>query len=265
MTGRSLAAALSLIVLLSTAQADEERRGYWWKKEPAPAADATPVHPDLPPPPSEEALQKMHPADFAKLLDDYKQYALWKMEPQPVTWYYELQDVARRRSRAFMNVTETVMLAHPDLNMNTVYPTNNAGQAARNAERENGLTVRLAQERDRAALVLLTRPSCGFCEAQRAILKHFQQRHGWQIKEIDLEASPQAIARFGTDYTPTTVVIFRGSSDWMPVAVGVESVPRIEESVVRAVRLIRGETTPQQFSVQEFQDGSPLDPVRSQP
>jgi conjugal transfer pilus assembly protein TraF len=258
-----LASLLSIAVLLSTAQADDEKRGYWWKKEPPPADTTPPAHPDLPPPPSEEVLQNMHPADFAKLLDDYKDYALWKMEPQPVTWYYQLQDVARRRSRAFMNVTETVMLEHPDLNMNTVYPTNNAGQAARNAERENSVAARLALERERAALILLTRPSCGFCEAQRAILKHFQQRHGWEIKEINIEAAPQAVARFGTDYTPTTLVIFRGSSDWMPVAVGVESVPRVEESVVRAVRLIRGETTPQQFSVQDFQDGTPLDPLRS--
>jgi conjugal transfer pilus assembly protein TraF len=164
-----------------------------------------------------------------------------------------------------MNVTETVMLENPDLNMNSVYPTTNAGQAARHEERQNSLELRLAQEREQAALVLLTRASCSFCEAQRAVLKHFQSRHGWEVKEVDLDAMPQAVARFGTDVTPTTLVIFRNSSDWMPVAVGVESVPRVEESVYRAVRLIRGETTPQQFTLQEFQDGSPLDPVRSAP
>lgn len=257
--------AAALTVALSAAGAVEEKQGYWWKKEPPPPAEEPPAHPDLPPPPDEAALQAMHPADFAKLLEDYRQYALWKMEPQHVAWYYQLQDHARRKARAFMNVTETVMLENPDLNMNSVYPTTNAGQAARKSQRDDSIAQRLDLERERAALVLLTRPSCGFCEPQRAVLRHFQARHGWEVKEFNLDESPQAVARFGTDYTPTTIVIFRGSADWMPVAVGVESVPRVEESVYRAIRLIRGETTPQQFSVQEFQEGSPLDPVRSPP
>lgn len=259
-------AAAAFAVVLSTAAAVDEKQGYWWKKDPPTPPDAeAPTHPDLPPPPDEATLQAMHPADFAKMLEDYRQYALWKMEPQHVAWYYQLQDVARRKARAFMNVTETVMLQNPELNMNSVYPTNNAGQAARKAQRDDSIAQRLALERDRAALVLLTRPGCGFCEPQRATLKHFQARHGWEVKEFNLDESPQAIARFGTDYTPTTIVIFRDSTDWMPVAVGVESVPRVEESVYRAIRLVRGETTPQQFSVQEFQEGSPLDPVRSAP
>ena len=36
--------------------------------------------------------------------EDYRQYALWKLTPEHVTWYYGLQDFARRRSRAFMDV-----------------------------------------------------------------------------------------------------------------------------------------------------------------
>jgi len=260
-----IAAAVAVAAFLSSAYADDERQGYWWKKEPPSKVEANPEHPDLPPPPSEDALQAMHPKDFAKLLEDYRQFALWKMEPEHVAWYYQLQDFARRKSRAFMNVTETVMLENPDLNMNSVYPTTNAGQAARRSQRDESVANRLMLERENAALVLLTRPSCGFCEPQRATLKHFQARHGWEVKEYNLDESPQAAARFGTDYTPTTIVIFRGSPDWMPVAVGVESVPRVEESVYRAIRLMRGETTPQQFSLQEFQEGSPLDPVRSTP
>lgn len=258
-------AAVAVASILSSAHADDERRGYWWKKDPPPKVEENPEHPDLAAPPSEVALQAMHPQDFAKLLEDYRQYALWKMEPEHVAWYYELQDFARRKSRAFMNVTETVMLERPELNMNSVYPTTNAGQAARKTQHDESIANRLMLERDNVALVLLTRPSCGFCEPQRATLKHFQARHGWEIKEYNLDESPQAAARFGTDYTPTTLVIFRSSPDWMPVAVGVESVPRVEESVYRAIRLMRGETTPQQFSLQEFQEGSPLDPVRSAP
>ena len=264
-TVQVLPLALAGLLLLSSAQAGDQKQGYWWKKEPPPESVETPAHPELPAPPDEATLQAMHPTDFTKLLDDYRQFALWKMEPQHVAWYYQLQDFARRKSRAFMNVTQTVMLENPELNMNTVYPTTNAGQAARNLQRDDSISQRLALERNRAALVLLTRPGCGFCEPQRAVLRHFQNRHGWDVKEFNLDEAPQAVARFGTDYTPTTIVIFRNSPDWMPVSVGVDSVPTVEESVYRAIRLIRKETTPQQFSLQEFQDGSALDPVRSAP
>ena len=34
---------------------------------------------------------------------------------ETVRWYYTLQDFARRRARAFMNVSEVVMLQNPDL------------------------------------------------------------------------------------------------------------------------------------------------------
>lgn len=265
--GLSGVLAVSIAAIAATSKEADEKQGYWWKKEPPARLEEIPTteHPILGPPPSEEVLGKMHPADLAKMIDDYRQFALWKMEPETVAWYYQLQDYARRRSRSFMNVTETVMLERPDLNMNTVYPTTNAGQAARKVQREDSISALLNRESDRAALVLLTRKSCGFCEPQRAVLKHFQARHGWDLKEYDLDEVPKAAARFGTDYTPTTLVIFRDSPDWMPVAVGVESVPRVEETVYRAVRLIRGETTPQQFSLQEFQEGSPLDPVRTAP
>lgn len=261
----TVAAGVSSTAAAATATADQ-KIGYWWKKEPpSEIIETDPEHPELGPPPTQEVLDAMHPEDFEKLLEDYREYALWKLTPQHVTWYYEMQDHARRKARAFMNVTETVMLNSPELNMNSVYPTSNPGQAARTQQRESSIRNRLAVEREQAALVVLTRQSCAFCEPQLAALKHFQQRHGWQIKQIDLDAEPRAIARFGTDTTPTTIVIFRNSDDWMPVAVGVESVPRIEESVYRAVRLVRGETTAEQFTMQEYQEGTPLDPLRRAP
>lgn len=247
------------------ATTEAEKRGFWWKRERAPEAEApkeAEAEPLLGPPPAEEQLAKLKPKDFEKLLNDYLDQALMTLEPQHVAHYYQMQDFARRRSRAFMNVTEMVMLGKPDINMNTVYPVTQAGQTARVAQREASFDARLTQERESAALVLLTSKGCGLCEAQRATVKYFQQRHGWEVREVDIQEQPQAAAKFGTTFTPTTVVIFRNSSEWMPVAVGVESVPRLEESVYRSVRYMRGETSAQQFTVQEFQTGTPLDPRR---
>jgi conjugal transfer pilus assembly protein TraF len=241
-----------------------EKQGYWWKKDPPPEAVPETDSPqeDLGPPPAEQELLKLHPKQVAKLIEDYRDYALWKMEPEHVTWYYTLQDFARRRSRAFMNVTDYVMLQNPALNMNTVYPESPPGQDARLEEFNASIAARLDDERDRAGLVLLTRKGCHYCDAQRTALKYFQQRHGWEIKEIDIEDFPNLAARFGVDYTPTTIVVFRGSDQWMPVSVGVDTVPTIEEGLYKALRLIHGETTPQQFDVHEYQDGGPYDPNR---
>jgi conjugal transfer pilus assembly protein TraF len=258
--GTGLLTLLWISSALAAAEAVTERQGYWWKKDPIAEA---PVDPRvMSAPPAEEELLRLHPKEVEKMISDYRDYALWKMSPEHVTWYYYLQDFARRRSRAFMNVTDVVMLQNPALNMNTVYPESPPGQEAKLAQYNTSLDSRLNEERDNAALILLSRKGCSYCEAQRAALKYFQQRHGWEVKEIDVDENPQMAIKFAVDYTPTTVVIFRGSDLWMPVSVGVDNVPSIEEGLYKALRLLHGETTPEQFDVHEYQDHGPYDPNR---
>ncbi len=262
----SAAAPASAAVAPSTVDV-RAKRGYWFYEKPAEKVEAAPIEPEpappMPPPPPEDKLLQMHPKQVEKLIGDYREYALYTMKPEHVRWYYQMQDYARRRSRAFMNVTEMVMLNSPDLNMNTVYPTNTPGNNARVSRREAVVQSRLQKEAPKAALVLLTTQSCTFCEAQRSTIKYFQQKHGWQVREFDLKERPEMVAKFGTSYTPTTVVIFRETGEWMPVAVGVDTLPRLEESVYRSVRAINGETTPEQFTTNEDQDGGVLDPQRN--
>lgn len=252
---------------LAAAELHREKKGYWWKAEPPPVAapESEDPYQPLTAPPDEAALLALHPKQVESLIDAYRQNAIWQGTPDTVRWYYGLQDFARRRARAFMNVTEVVMLQNPDLNMQTVYPTNPVGQAARVAQRSTNMASRLAAEAGRAALVLLTRKSCPYCEEQRKILSHFHARHGWDIREIDIEASPELAARFTVSYAPTTVVLFRDSPEWAPVALGVETLERVEEGVYRALRLVHGEVTPEQYSLQEFNDGGLYDPRREMP
>lgn len=237
----------------------DEKRGYWWKKEPPAEADAR----EMSEPPSAEKLVAMHPKDLEKLLDDYKDYAIWKQSPESVQWYYQVQDAVRLKSRAFMNVTEMVMLQNPALNMQTEYPTNPVGQAARYKARNDEIEARLHSERDQAALIMLSQEGCEYCEAQRGILKYFQSKYGWDVREMDVREHPEAMSRFGTQYTPTTIVIFRGRSDWQPVALGVETLERVEESTYRAIRYVNGEVTPDQYTLEERHDGGVYDPRRA--
>jgi len=218
------------------------------------------VHPDLQAPPSEDELAKMYPKDVEKVIDDYREYALWKMTPEHVTWYYHLQDFARRRSQAFMNVTQYVMVTDAGLNMQTEYPENAPGLAARQATYNASINDRLDKEKGGAALILLSRKSCPYCQAQHNALLYFQQRHGWEIKDIDIDEHPEVKANFSVDYTPTTVVIFRGTDKWFPVSVGVESVSRIEQNLYSALRVMRGETDAQRYTLQDYQDGGKYDP-----
>lgn len=242
-------------------EGSSEKRGYWWKKEET-TEDGEGQGALLPPPPSEEQLLKLHPKDVAKLIDEYRDNALYTMKPEQVAWYYQLQDFARRRARAFMNVTSYVMLQDPRLNMNTVYSDSPPGQEARRAEYEQSINQRLDQERGSAGLLFFVRQGCQYCEAQRTELNYFQDRHHWDIKEVDVGKDPRAAAHFGVTYTPTILVAFRETGEWKPVSVGVDTVPKIEESLYDALRMLHGETSPDRYDLQEYQDGGPYDPNR---
>lgn len=232
-----------------------EKRGYWWGCKLEEEEEEK-----LGPPPPVKELSKMLPQDIEKLLHDYRENAIRDLTEDSVLWYYQLQDFARRKSAEFASLTEIVMLKNPSLNLQAGYPVNPAGMADRYRQRSNEIRLRLAVERDRAALLLLTRKACKYCETQRKILKHFKNAHGWEISEIDLDERPSAIEMFNINFTPTTLIVIRDTNEWMPVAVGVESVPRIEESSYRALRLIFNETTPGQFTLQQSQHGTVFDP-----
>lgn len=248
----------------------DAKRGYWfYKKPPEPVEEEKAAETEkivqkvMGPPPSEAELLKIPVKQVEKMIEDYREYAVYTTDVEATRWYYQMIDFARRRSRAFMNVSEVVMLNSPGLNMNTEYPTNVPGSNARIARRDGAIQQRLSLERENAALILLTSQGCGFCEAQRGILKFFQQKHGWTFREIDINQFPDAVTRFGTSSTPTTVLIVKGSPDWLPVAVGVESLPKVEENSYRAIRMLRGETTAQQWTTNEHEDGGLLDPQRN--
>jgi len=154
------------------------------------------------------------------------------------------------------------MLENANLNMQTVYPTNPVGQQARAVQRAGSRETRIHADRERAALVMLTREGCGYCDAQRGVLKHFAQKFGWEVVEIDVLTQPAIAARFAAESAPTTVVIFRDSTSWQPVSLGVDTLEGLEDAVYRALRYAGGEVQADQYTLQEFQDGGLYDPQR---
>ncbi len=259
-------------VLLLTAQAvvvsageKTQKRGYWWyMDEPHEEAEQTVTeHPErkvLPPPPPRDELMAMHPDELSQLQQDYLEQAVWRPTPEHVRDYYIVQDVIRRKALAYMAVSGLVLLQHPELNVGKASPITNPGQKASTRLRQRLHANALSRYRGQYALVLFSRADCDYCAVQREALARFQERHGWTVKEVDIQRNPRSGERFGVDYTPMTVLIERGSEHWMPVAVGVESVPVIEANSYRGIRLLRGETTPAQFYTLETQQGGVFDP-----
>lgn len=262
-----LAAILAVLSVQTMAMVGttSEKRGYWWymetpKEEPT-EEETKPERQELPPLPSRAELMDMHPDDLSEMQEKYQKQAVWRPTPEHVRDYYIVQDVIRRKAVAYMAVTGLVMLQNPDLNVAKEYPITGPGRKAVTRVRKQTLGNALQGYRKKYALIMFSKRGCEYCVVQQQALKLFQDRHGWVIKEVDIERSPQAGQRFGVEFTPMTILIERGSKNWMPVAVGVESVPVIEENIYRGIRLLRGDTAPEQFYTLEYEEGGTFDPT----
>lgn len=245
--------------------ADNEKKGFWWYESAPevtdPKTDDKPADDTLPPLPSPEALAQLHPEALERLLDERLNFAVWKKTPEAVRDYFVVQDVVRRNALAFTALTKYVMLSEAELNVRAQYPITPAGRKAATQLRAGTLQRALAGARDDYALVLFSTDTCPYCPVQQATLARFSEKHQWTVQRIDIDDNPAAQARFDITVTPMTILIERGSQRWLPVAVGIEALPVIEDNTYRAVRLLRGEISAQQFILAEYNDGGFFDPV----
>ncbi len=250
--------ALLLIssIALTETPANGEKKGFWWYETPPFQKELTEEESrELRPLPSVRALSELYPSELAAELEARKVYAVWKQTPEAVLDYYIVQDVVRRHALAFTALTKYVLLMHPELNARSAYPISGAGRQIHTKLRAQTIRDALSRARSDFALILFAQADCAYCEAQRNVLKYFAEQHHWVIESIDIGERPAVRARFNISSTPRTILIERGSERWMPIAVGLESVPAIEDSTYRAVRLLRGEISPKQYFTTEYQDG----------
>lgn len=245
----------------------QDKPGWWWYQQtPKPTSPESTEVPaqsrrELPPPPPLSELLQKHPDEIKALLEDYKKEAVWKPTPENVRDYYIIQDAARRKALAFTAVSGMVMLQNPNMNVAAEYPVNPPGISAKARRKYNEIQKYLATKRNEHALIMFTQEHCEYCVEQRASVRYFADKTGWKIKEVDIVKTPAVAARFGIKQTPTIIVIQRNSTRWMPVALGVESGDYIEQNTYRAVKLLRGEITPEQFYTLEFERGGVFDPT----
>lgn len=263
-----LIAAASLAPSTLLAQPGQSgRQGYWWYQKPpeparAPEEDAPLDKPAIPP---MRELATWTPPRIAKLITAQRDYAATVLTVEAVADFWRLQDFARRKARAFAGVTQLAMLLHPELNAKSANPMVGDARSAMGAQKDAIRRAYLRGQAARYALVMFSRASCGYCRVQWPILQRFQEEHGWQVINQDLDAHPELAARFGVEVTPTTMIIRRNSAQRMIVATGVEAYPNLAQTAYQAARLLNGDIRPEQFLSGAGEDGGFFDALANGP
>jgi len=266
----SLALALSCLAGSTMAQDtqfyQDAKKGWFWYEATLLEAKEEQIQESMPKPLpsltdySTEQLWDMHPDDFQALLMEFQKKAVQRPTEENVHEYLTMQDLARRKAAAYANVASYVIQKYADLDVGREYPVAAPGVIARVKMQKEEISATIQEAAADHALLYFASQDCSYCREQQQILRYFTDRYGWQIKEIDVDALPGIAARFGIQTTPTLLLIAKNRSDYIPVASGVVALDELERSLYRSIRLLKGQITPQEYSVYDLQKGGGLDP-----
>jgi len=259
----------ALLLMAVTAHAGyytESARGWWWyEKEPEKKADEPERRRQASPPAPSlkdytyEQVWEMHPDRFQEFAEALKKKAVRKPSEENVREYFEVQEIARKKALAFANVAQFVWQKYPELTTRKDYPITTPGNLARVTRINEERRRVLRDNREEFALVYFQRPDCGYCAEQSRILDWFTGETGWTVKQVDIRENPGLAVRFNVEITPALILIKKGNQDFLPVSAGVISADEIEDKAYRAVRLLKGDITPEEYSLYEFQKGGGFD------
>jgi conjugal transfer pilus assembly protein TraF len=252
-----------------SASEDKVKRGLHWYERPPVAApeEDKPQEPSTqykehqPPvvPPAAE-LMTWHPDELSKLYDDVMKYQVYRPTPENALNQLIVKDVLRRKAVASMAVEGYVAMTNPDLNSLSQYPITNPGRNEMRRLKDDMMDTKLRESAGDYALVLLTSVECPLCLPQRNTVKYFQDKYGWSIREFNVDLVPGAREKFNVTVTPLTLAIKRGNEDYMPIAVGTESVSKMVINAYQAIRFLSGEISPTQWFTNDLQEGGFFDP-----
>ncbi|RMG03680.1 MAG: conjugal transfer protein TraF [Nitrospirae bacterium] len=253
------------VISAPTSKTNDPKRGWWWYETPPPPEDKeeqkeeTVAYPSLKDYTKEE-LWNMEPEKFRKLIKVFLDKAVQNPTVESVKEYLTLQDIARRKALAFTNVASLVVQTTPELNTLKDAPITHVGKVEMTRMQSEDVERTIRTAVDDFALLYFYSPTCPYCQAQEKVNKMFIGKYGWQIKGIDVTENRLIAEQFGVSTTPTLLLIYRNSDDYLPVALGVLSLYDIERNVMRGIRLLRGEITPEEYNLYEYQRGTAFDP-----
>jgi conjugal transfer pilus assembly protein TraF len=244
----------------------EKKQGwYWYQKDPekkkpkelAPKRELPNLE-DY----SYKQLWDMYPDDFQELLNTFMKKAVQTPDEKTVMDYLIMQDIARRKSLAFASVMSYVDQKHQELGTQSVYPITAPGQSAVVAIKVREQEETILSARNEFALIMFTSQGCDFCESQKSILEFFINKYGWPVRSMDIDQYPDMAARFDVTMTPTIIMVDKESGKSMPISVGVISMSDLAQKLYRSIRFMRGEITPQQWFMHDFEKGKSSDPLK---
>ena len=263
-------AMLSISVTASAGYYTDSSKGWWWyqkeadkksdKPEKKKSAKKEPSLKDY----TYEQIWEMHPDQFQEFAEALKKKAVQIPSEENVKEYFEVQEIARKKALAFSNVAQFVWQKYPELTTKKDYPITTPGNLARISQINEERQRILRDNRDDFALIYFQRPDCSYCDEQSRILDWFTNETGWIIKRVNIRENPGLAAKFSVEITPTLILIQQGNQDFLPVSAGVISADEIEDKAYRAVRLLKGDISPEEYSLYEFQKGGSFD-VKKRP
>lgn len=205
-------------------------------------------------------LMKMHPKQLSALFEAAHEYHVMEPTLETAGDIQILKSVMNRKARAAAAVEQLAILNNPEISGMAENAVNPSARSVQRQDRDNSISQRVSSERENYALIFLTQPGCSSCELQRNVIASFADAYGWPVKEVDITDVPAAQARFDVRVTPTTLVAARESGQWQTVAIGAESAPTMLMNIDRAVRLMAGEISPEQWLTAPNQRNSLYDP-----
>lgn len=248
---------LSVFAIEQNAKIVDQKRGWYWYEvipEDTEKEEKQKERMPIPPPPAEEVMMDMHPEDIRKLLNAHHEQAIWRPTEENVKNYLKVQDVMRKKAVAMAAAQSYVVMTTPELNTNKEYPMNKVGMNDYLSDRRGEIGEQLSKYRNKYGMIFFVEKSCKFCVTQNTILQGFADRYGWDIAIIDITKNPRAALRFNVEYTPQIIIAKRNSKKWLPVALGVEPITRLEENTFRAIRVLEESIRPDQFYSMEFEE-----------
>lgn len=257
---------LSVSVTASAGYYNDSAKGWWWYQKEAKKSSGKPAkkkNPSSSGPSlkdySYEQIWEMHPDQFQEFAEALKKKAVQKPSEENVKDYFEVQEIARKKALAFSNVAQYVWQKYPELTTKKDYPITTPGNLARIAQINEERQHTLRNNREDFALIYFQRPDCSYCDEQSRILDWFTGETGWTVKKVNIQENPTLAAKFNVEITPTLILIQKGKQDYLPISAGVISADEIEDKAYRAVRLLKGEISPEEYSLYEFQKGGGFD------
>ena len=208
-----------------------------------------------------EQLWNMYPDDFQALLNSFMKKAVQNPTEANILDYLTMQDIARRKAAAYAAAFGFVTQTHPELTTSDVYPITAPGRASRTRLTLDEIDATIRASGQNFALIMFVKHGCRFCEAQKAILNYFIENYAWPARTINIEEEPNVAARFNITLVPTILLVHKDSSRYIPISVGVISLADLKTRLYRSIRYLRGEITPQQWFMHEFERGKSTDPL----